>query len=134
MTCSTNNPATRRYMWRFLATMLFYALFLILAVWVFVHFRPTGVLAWLLALLPGLAIVGQIAVFGMYLAEEKDEFVRNLQIQAMIWGVGATLALTTGWGFLESFVHLRHFDLVLIYPLYCALTGISYGLVRLRYR
>ena len=33
MECSTNNPAVRRYMYRFLATMLLYAMFLIASVW-----------------------------------------------------------------------------------------------------
>jgi hypothetical protein len=121
-------------MYRFLATMLLYAMFLIASVWAFVHFRPTGALAWVLATLPGLTIVGQIVVFGMYLAEEKDEFVRTLQMQSMVLGIGATLAVTTVWGFLEAFVHVRHLDLILVYPLYCALAGISYGLVRLRYK
>jgi hypothetical protein len=70
----------------------------------------------------------------MYLAEEKDEFMRNLQIQSMLWGIGATLAVTVVWGFLENFVHLHRMDLILVYPLYCILTGISYGLVKARYR
>ena len=134
MVCATSNPATRRYMRRFLVTMLLYALFLILAVWVFVHYRPTGPLAWLLAVLPALGIIGQIAAFGMYLAEEKDEFQKNLGVQSMIWGIGATLSVTVVWGFLENFVHLRHMDLILVYPLFCVLSGISYGLIQLRYR
>jgi uncharacterized YccA/Bax inhibitor family protein len=134
MICSTNNPAARRYMWRFSVTMLFYILFLVLAVWVFVRYHPAGPLAWLLALLPALGIVGQIAAFGMYLAEEKDEFQKNLGVQSMIWGIGATLSVTVVWGFLENFVHLRHMDLILVYPLFCMCSGISFGLLQLRYR
>jgi uncharacterized YccA/Bax inhibitor family protein len=134
MVCATSNPATRRYMRRFLVTMVLYALFLILAVWVFVHFRPTGPVAWLLAVLAALPIIGQIVAFGLYLGEEKDEFMRNLQIQSMLWGIGATLSVTVVWGFLESFVHLHRMDLILVYPLYCILTGISYGMLQLRYR
>jgi hypothetical protein len=134
MICKTNNPATRRYMWRMTITMVLYVAFLILAVETFVHYRPTGALAWLLAFLPALAIIGQIAAFGMYLAEEKDEFMRNLQIQALLWGIGATLSVTVTWGFLENFVHLRHMDLILVYPLYCALSGIALGIQKMRYR
>jgi uncharacterized YccA/Bax inhibitor family protein len=120
-------------MLRFLGTMIVYAVFLVGSVWTFVHFRPTGVLAWLLAILPALAIIGQMAAFALYLAEEKDEFLRNVQIQAMLWGIGGTLAITTTWGFLESFVQLRHFDLILVYPLYCGVTGLCWGLVKTRY-
>jgi uncharacterized YccA/Bax inhibitor family protein len=134
MNCSTNNPAARRYMWRFSVTMLLYILFLVLAVWVFVHHHPTGPLAWLLALLPALAIIGQIAAFGLYLAEEKDEFQVAIGVQSMLWGIGGTLAVTVVWGFLESFVHLRHLNLILVYPLFCILCGIVSGLLHLRYR
>jgi hypothetical protein len=129
-----NNPAVRRYLWRFLATMLLYAVFLVLAIWLFVHYHPAGPLAWLLAFLPALGIIAQIAVFGMYLSEEKDEFMRNLQIQALLWGIGATLSVTVTWGFLESFVHLRHMDLIWIYPIYCVLSGFALGIQQMRYR
>jgi hypothetical protein len=129
-----NNRAVRRYLWRFLATMLLYVAFLVLAVWVFVHYHPAGPLAWLLAFLPALGIIAQIAAFGMYLSEEKDEFMRNLQVQALLWGIGATLSVTVTWGFLESFVHLRHMDLILVYPLYCVLSGFALGIQQMRYR
>ena len=134
MNCSTNNPAARRYMWRFSATMLLYAVFLVLAVWTFVHYHPTGPLAWLLAFLPALAIIGQIAAFGLYLREEKDEFQVALGVQSMLWAIGGTLSVTVTWGFLESFVHLHRLDLVWIYPIFCALSGIAFGLLQLRYK
>jgi hypothetical protein len=114
--------------------MLLYIAFLVLAVWIFVHYHPAGPLAWLLAFLPALGIIAQIAAFGMYLSEEKDEFMRNLQIQALLWGIGATLSVTVTWGFLESFVHLRHMDLILVYPLYCVLSGLALGIQQMRYR
>ncbi|MGD0858733.1 MAG: hypothetical protein ABR912_05400 [Terracidiphilus sp.] len=134
MNCSTNNPAARRYMGRFSVTMLLYVVFLVLAVWTFVHCHPTGPLAWLLAVLPALAIIGQIAAFGMYLREEKDEFQVALGVQSMLWGIGGTLAVTVTWGFLENFLQLRHLDLIWIYPIFCALSGIAYGLLQLRYK
>lgn len=134
MFCAFSNPAIRRFMMRFLACMLAYAMTLVLSFWVFVRFHPTGILAWVLAVFPALAIVAQIVACGMYLAEEKDEFVRNVLVQSMIWGIGATLAVTTTWGFLEGFVHIRHLDPTLVYPLFWALTGISYGGIKMRYR
>jgi len=134
MICSTNNPAARRYMWRFSVTMLLYLVFLVIAVWTFVHRHPTGPLAWLLAFLPALAILGQIAAFGLYLSEEKDEFQVALGVKSMLWGIGGTLAVTVTWGFLENFLQLRHLDLILVYPIFCALSGIAYGLLQLRYR
>jgi peptidoglycan/LPS O-acetylase OafA/YrhL len=134
MTCSTNNPAKRRYMWRLSVTMLLYIVFLVVAVVVFVHYHPAGPLAWLLAVLPALAIIGQIAAFGLYLGEEKDEFQVAIGVKSMLWGIGGTLAVTVTWGFLENFVHLRHLELTLVYPLFCLLSGLAFGLLQLRYK
>ena len=129
-----NNPAVRRYLWRFLATMLLYIAFLVLAVWIFVHYHPAGPLAWLLAFLPALGIIAQIAAFGMYLSEEKDEFMRTVQMQSMVGGIGATLAATTIWGYMEKYVHAPHLDLIWLYLIFWGFAGISYGVVKLRYR
>ena|ERR1035441_7559484 len=134
MICSTNNPAVRHYMWRFSVSMLLYILFLVLAVWVFVHYRPTGPLAWLLAMLPALAIIGQISAFGLYLGEEKDELQVAIGVKSMLWGIGGTLSVTVTWGFLENFVHLPHLELMWVYPLFCMLSGLAFGLVQLRYK
>jgi hypothetical protein len=134
MLCSSKNPAARRYMWRFSVSMLLYIVFLVLAVLVFVHYRPTGPLAWLLAMLPALAIIGQIAAFGLYLAEEKDELQVAMGVKSLLWGIGGTLAVTVTWGFLENFVHLRHMDLMWVYPIFCMFSGLAFGLVQLRYR
>ena len=134
MDCTTNSPAKGRYMRRFSVTMLLYVLFLVLAVWFFVHRHPTGPMAWVLALLPSLAIIGQIVAFGLYLAEEKDEFQVAMGVKSMLWGIGGTLSVTVVWGFLEGFVHLRHLDLILVYPLYCILSGTAFGLLQLRYK
>ena len=51
----------------------------------FIH-RARCSTRWLL--LPAIPIIGIIAVVGLYLAEEKDEFQRNLLIQSMLWGLG----------------------------------------------
>ncbi len=134
MICTIKNPAVRRYLYRFLVTMLLYVLLLVVSIWVFVHFHPTGLIAYLLAVLPALPIIGMLTVFGLYLAEEKDEFQRSVFIQSMLWSTGATLASTTVWGFLENFVHVRHVGLFLIFPLYCFFWGVFAPLVMRRYK
>jgi len=73
-------------------------------------------------------------VVGLYLAEEKDEFQRTVLIQSMLWGMGATLAVTSVWGFLENFVQVAHFDLYLVFPLFCFFVGVFTPLVKARYR
>ena len=128
------NPAVRRYTWRFCGAMLLYTVFLFLAVWEFKHGHPTGAVAYLLAILPSLPIILGLVIFGLYLAEEKDEFQRTILVQSMLWGIGATLAVTSVWGFLENFVQVVHFDLYLVFPLFWFFVGIFTSVLKARYR
>jgi hypothetical protein len=98
------------------------------------HLHPKGVTLVLLALLPTLPIVAGIVVIAQYLSEQKDEFVRTLLIESMLWGVGATLVVTTVWGALEKFAHIRPMDLFLIYPLCCVFAILARVVVKRRYR
>jgi hypothetical protein len=134
MLCSTNNPAQKRFFNRFAVAMLLYAAVLVPIVIVFVHYRPTGPLAYGLAVLPALPILGMLLVIGLYLAEEKDEFIRNMQIQALIGGMGGTLALVSVWGFLENFAQVPRLQLFLVYPIFWGFVGLSTLFVWLRNR
>jgi hypothetical protein len=134
MFCKTNNPAQRRFLYRFAVAMLLYVLLIVPAVWGFVHFRPTGALAYVLAVLPALPILAMLVVIGLYLAEEKDEFIRNMQIQSLLGGIGGTLALVSVWGLLENFTDVRRLDLFLVYPIFWGFVGISTVVVWLRNR
>ncbi len=134
MICKATNPAQRRLFARFAVAMLAYMLFLVPVIWGFVHYRPAGALAYALAVLPALPILGMLVVIGLYLAEETDEFVRNMQIQALLGGIGGTLAVVSVWGFLEDFAHAPRLDLFMVYPLFWVFVGISTAVVRMRYR
>ncbi len=134
MDCKTNNPAAKRFMRRNLITILLYALSLTLSISVFLRFHPTGVLAYALAVLPAIPLTGLLAIFGLYLAEEKDEFQRSIGVQSMLWGIGGTLAVTNIWGFLESFVHLRHLNPILDAVIFWIFMGISLPFLLRRYR
>jgi hypothetical protein len=100
----------------------------------FHHGHPTGVLAYVVAILPALPIIGALVATGLYLAEEKDEFQRNLLVQSLLGGIGAVLSAATVWGYLEDFAHAPHLDLIWVYPLFWLFAGITYGVVMLRYR
>jgi hypothetical protein len=52
----------------------------------------------------------------------------------MLWGIGATLAVTSVWGFLENFVQVVHFDLYLVFPLFWFFVGIFSPVLKARYR
>src|SRR5579864_8560596 len=110
MSCLQMNPAIRRYLRRFAVAMSAYVALILVVATYFHRFHPKGPVAYVLALLPAAAIIAQIVTVGLYLAEEKDEFQRNLFIQALLWGLGGVLAVTSGWGMLESFTHIAHFQ------------------------
>jgi hypothetical protein len=134
MNCVPRNVAGRRYIKRFAIAAALYLLTLFFATWTFRHDHPAGAVAYLLAVLPALPILGMIVVVGIYLAEEKDDFQRDLFVQSMIWSIGATLAVTTVWGFLENFTNISHLQPYLVFPMFSVFIGISTPLLRLRYR
>jgi len=134
MICSIKNPAERRYVIRMWVSAALCVLFSIVAALVFRISHPHGVLAYLAAILPALPIMGALVYTGVYLAEEKDEFQRNLLVQSLLGGTGVILAVTTAWGYMEDFAHAPHADLIWVYPLFWLFAGISYVVVKLRYR
>jgi hypothetical protein len=71
---------------------------------------------------------------GVFLEEEKDEFQRNLMVQALLGGIGGTLVATTVWGNLEAFVHVPHLQSIWIYPIFWLFVGLSTPVVLWRYR
>lgn len=128
------NPAQRRYMGRIAFCMAYYFFVLIVVVWCFHHLHPAGWFAYTLAASPALAIAAITAAFGLYMAEEKDEFQVALIVKGLLGGVGATLFFVSIRGFLEDFAHLRHMDLVLVFPLFCFFFVLSYLVVWMRHR
>ncbi len=104
------NPAQRRYNHRVLGLSLAYAGALIGVSFVFRDNPPTGPIAWALALLPALPLVGIFLAMGRYLVEESDEYLRALVARQSLVASGFMLIVTTCWGFLQSFDQLPHAD------------------------
>ncbi len=107
---SSRNPAQRRYNMRVLGLSLAYAGALIGVSFVFRSSAPTGPLAWALALLPALPLVGIFVAMGRYLVEESDEYLRAMVARQSLIASGFMLIVTTCWGFLQSFGQLPHAD------------------------
>lgn len=103
-------PAGRRYNWRVIWLSLLYGTFLIGAVYGFKHQLVPNALAYLVAILPALPIIGIFAAIGRYLVEEQDEYVRMLMVRQTLWASGFMLSLATIWGFLESFALVGHVE------------------------
>src|SRR3954470_12241836 len=103
-------PAWKRYNWRVILLSLLYAAFLIGAVYGFKHKLVPAALAYPVAVLPALPIIGIFVAMGRYLVEEQDEYVRMLMVRQTLWASGFALSVATIWGFLESFELIGHID------------------------
>ena len=104
------SPAGWRYNKRVIVLSLIYSAFLIGAVYGFKHHLVGGVLAWIVAILSALPIIGIFAAIGLYLVEEQDEYVRMLMVRQTLWASGFSLSIATVWGFLESFDLVSHIE------------------------
>jgi hypothetical protein len=134
MQCFPVTKAGRRYISRLAATMLVYLFFFFITQWTFHHLHPTGLIVYLLAILPALPIVGSLAIVGLYIAEESDEFERSILVQSMLWGFGVALAIGSVWGCLEDFANAPHRSAFYAYLSFWIVMGISGVVIRLRYR
>ena len=131
----TPRGASARYRRRFTFSMIAYATLLIASVWVLKNTPPApGLWRYVLALAPALPLLATIWAMGAYLVEETDEFRRAILAQAMLWGLGVTLAFTTVWGFLEENADVPHFPLYLVFPVFCAGMGLAQIFVRRSYQ
>ncbi|HEX7849319.1 MAG TPA: hypothetical protein VF485_06260 [Sphingomonas sp.] len=104
------SPANWRYQRRVVILSLIYAAFLLGAVYGFKHHLVSGALAWIVAILPALPIIGIFAAIGLYLVEERDEYLRMLMVRQTLWASGFSLSIATMWGFLESFELVSHVE------------------------
>ncbi|HEX3967183.1 MAG TPA: hypothetical protein VHW70_04395 [Edaphobacter sp.] len=128
------SKAARRYVYRLAPTMLLYLVFLFIAQWTFHHHPPTGPLIYLLAILPALPLIGSLALIGLYITEESDEFERSIIVQSMLWGLGGALSVGTIWGFLEDYAKAPHISIFHVYLFFWIFMGISTPFIRMRYR
>jgi len=134
MECLGKSPAVRIFLYRFVAMLSANVLFYIVTFIAFFRFHPKGMVAYLLAPLPALPLVGVLGVFALYLKEEQDDFQRSIMIQSILWSTGLLLAAANIWGFLEKFVHVPPIPMIFIFPLFCAFWAVVAPLVQRRYR
>ena len=134
MQCYPATKAGRPYVYRLAPTMALYCVFLFITQWTFHHLHPTGLVVYLLAILPALPLVATLAIVGLYIAEESDEFERSIIVQSMLWGLGGALSVSTIWGFLEDFANAPHISTFYVYVFFWIFMGISQPFIRMRYQ
>jgi hypothetical protein len=99
----TWTPAIRRYTRRLGGLMTLYVGLIFLAGYLFRHHPPQGLLAYSLAILPALPIVGVIWTIMRLLVEETDEYLRMLFIRQTLFATGFCLTIMTVWEFLQNY-------------------------------
>ncbi len=134
MQCLPITKAGRRYIYRLAPTMAIYLVFLFIAQWTFHHIHPTGLVVYFLAVLPALPLIASLAIVGLYIAEEPDEFERSIIVQSMLWGLGGALSASTIWGSLEDFANAPHISTFYVFLFFWIFMGISQPFIRMRYR
>ena len=130
MSAKPMSSAARAYTWRVGFAMVAYVLSLMVAVRVLGHDNATrhDLLAWVLALIPGLSVAGVFVAFGRLLVEEQDEYQRMLLTRQSLIATGITMTATTVYGFLENFGLLGHVDAFYVAMLWFIGLGVG-GLV-----
>ena len=124
---SVRSPAWKRYNLRVIWFSLLYAAFLLPALYGFKHHLITGLIAWVVAILPAVPVIAIFASLGRYLVEEQDEYVRMLMVRQMLWAMGFTISCATIWGFLDNFGLVGHVDgywIVIVWYVGLAIGGI----------
>ena len=112
MLCTFRSPAQRAYTWRVGVAMAAYLLSLPAAVY-FIgrgHVPHDSLIAWLLALVPGISVTAVFWAYGKMLLEETDEYVRMVLVRQSLIATGFTLGIVTIYGFLENFGLVGHVD------------------------
>jgi len=114
-----SSKTNRRYLFRIGISVVVFGIAIKLAKYLTSSGLVDGPLVWVLALIPGLAMLGIFYAFGMLIMEQKDEFIRMLIIRQVLIGTGIALSFATIWGFLEEFGLVSH-----IYPYYVSIAWI----------
>ena len=115
----------KRYVVRVAISMALYIIFLSVALRFVGRGDVTGPLAYILAALPGLAVIGVFWAVGRLLVEETDEYLRMLLVRQTLIATAFALSIATVWGFLENVELVPHVDAFYIAILWFAGLGVG---------
>ncbi len=100
--CETSTPANKRYQRRVLGTMSVYLVVLFGAIFVVRHTHPHGWLLYTISVLPALPILAMLGSMGVYLQEEKDEYLRLVTMRSLVAGTAVLLMVLVVSDFLRT--------------------------------
>ncbi len=116
--------AARNYRRRFTVVTVVYVALIVMNVAISKAFAPPQLVLGIMAVLTSLPIVGMIAVMGLYIREETDEFVRYRLVTAMLVAIGILLSLTSILGFLQIEHIIGAVPVFFAFPAWCMFFGI----------
>ncbi len=119
------SPAYRRYFRRHIGFTVVYVAAIALASWLVPDDAAPSIGTVLLALLPGLAVIGWIWSMGRLLVELDDEYMRMLEVRKFIIATGITLAVVSVWGIIELYASVPRMPVFFVFPLWCLGLGIG---------
>lgn len=95
--------ATKRYIRRVFLLMVFYLAAVFGVKWAFGNMTIEGPLAWVLAIIPALPLIGVFWAVMRLLVEETDEYIRMLIVRQCLFATGFCLTIVTVWQWLQNF-------------------------------
>lgn len=100
---SHSSPAAKRYSVRLVILMVLYTIAIFGTGWAFRHVTVSGAVAYLLAIVPALPIIGVFWAVMRLLVEEQDEYIRLLLVRQCMIATGFCLTVSTIWQFLQNY-------------------------------
>jgi len=128
----TKRRARREVQRKFGAVYLLYLGFYLL--YNFSHPARNSALAYVLLACVSLSMVAMVVTLAVVTTRHRDEFQRQLLMQAILWGVCGTFAITTVWGMLETFTDLPRLPILATFPIFIVIMAAAKLTLFRRYR
>jgi|SRR5580704_15704442 hypothetical protein len=97
----------KHFLWRVLGLTGAYLAAILLASMYLTQHQPVGVALYALSLVPAVPILVVIVSVGIYLRDEKDEYLRWITVKSLLWASGITLTAATVASFLGAVAQVR---------------------------
>jgi hypothetical protein len=133
MYCKPNSTAVKRYILRCIWATCYYIVSVVITKITLRH-HPSQLLAILFSGVSAMGLVAVVAIVGLYLKEEKDEFQRELLVQNLLWATAGTITATSTWGLIEMFSDVPRLPVYYVFVMFWIFFALASLPLRLRYR
>ncbi len=116
----TRHLAYRRYARTMAIVSTVYAISIVVAAVLIPDRAPPSLMAVLLALVPGLAVLGMILAIVRLFMQLDDEYLRMIEVRKALIATACILAVCSVWGLLEMFTTVPPLPVFWVFPGWCA--------------